>query len=68
MVSKILDIIMIISLTGVIIELALSKESFAMRTIAAILIGIFLVLDRISKKLWCFRRMLNFDLNKSLNC
>lgn len=51
MVSKILDIIMIISLTGVIIELALSKESFAMRTIAAILIGIFLVLDRISKKL-----------------
>ncbi|WP_164501956.1 hypothetical protein [Ligilactobacillus salivarius] len=51
MVSKILDIIMVISLTGVTIELALSKESFAMRTIAVMLIGIFLVLDRISKKL-----------------
>lgn len=51
MVSKILDIIMIISLTGIVIELALSKESFTMRTIAVMLIGIFLVLDRISRKL-----------------
>lgn len=51
MASKILDIVMIISLTGVIIELALSKENFAMRTMAVMLIGIFLVLDRISKKL-----------------
>lgn len=51
MVSKILDIILTISLIGVAIELALSEESFVMRTIATMLIGIFLVLDRISRKL-----------------
>lgn len=51
MISKILDIVMIISLTGVTIALALSKESFTMRTIAVTLILIFLVLDRISRKL-----------------
>lgn len=51
MVSKILDIIMIISLMVVVIELALSKESFIMRIMALMLIGIFLVLDRISRKL-----------------
>lgn len=50
MVSKILDIIMVISLIGVTITLALSEENFVMRTIAVMLIGIFLVLDRISKK------------------
>ena len=42
---------MIISLTGVIIELALSKGSFVKRTMALMLICIFLVLDRISRKL-----------------
>lgn len=51
MVSKILDIILMISLMIVVIELGLSKESFVMRIIALMLIGIFLVLDRISKKL-----------------
>ncbi|WP_181970995.1 hypothetical protein [Ligilactobacillus salivarius] len=51
MVSKILDIILMISLMIMVIELALSKESFVMRTIALMLIGIFLALDRISKKL-----------------
>lgn len=51
MIPKILDIIMAISLTDVIIELTLSEESFVMRTIAVMLIGIFLVLDRISRKL-----------------
>lgn len=51
MISKILDIIMAISLIGVIIELALSKESFGMRIIAVMLIGIFLTLDKISRKL-----------------
>ena len=49
--SKILDIIMAISLIGVTIELALSEESFVMRIMAVMLIGIFLALDRISKKL-----------------
>lgn len=51
MISKILDIIMTISLIGVTIELALSKESFVMRIIAVMLIGIFLALDKISRKL-----------------
>lgn len=51
MVSKILDIIMIISLMIMVIEIALSKESPVMRIIALMLIGIFLVLDRISRKL-----------------
>ncbi|AKI03829.1 hypothetical protein [Ligilactobacillus salivarius] len=51
MVSKILDIIMMISLMIVVIELALSKESFVMRIMVLMLIGIFLVLDRISRKL-----------------
>lgn len=51
MISKILDIIMAIALIGVTIELALSEESFVMRIIAVMLMGIFLVLDRISKKL-----------------
>ncbi|PAY37385.1 hypothetical protein [Ligilactobacillus salivarius] len=51
MVSKILDIIMIISLTGIVIELALSKESIAMRIIALMLMCIFLTLDKISRKL-----------------
>lgn len=63
MVSKILDIIMVISLTGVTIELALSKESFAMRTIAVMLIGIFLVLDRISKKLGWIEMNSETDIN-----
>ncbi|UVX35097.1 MAG: hypothetical protein [Bacteriophage sp.] len=49
--SKILDIIMIISLIIMVIELALSKGSPVMRIIALMLIAIFLVLDRISKKL-----------------
>lgn len=51
MVSKILDIIMAISLIGVTIELALSEESFVMRIIAVMLMGIFLTLDKISRKL-----------------
>lgn len=51
MVSKILDIILMISLMIVVIELGLSKESFVMRIIALMLIGIFLVLDRIPRKL-----------------
>lgn len=50
MISEILDIIMTISIIGVTIELALSKESFAMRIIALMLMSIFLALDRISKK------------------
>ena len=50
MVSKILDIIMVISLIGVTITLALSEENFVMRTIAVMLIGIFLVLEKIKKK------------------
>lgn len=49
--TKILDIIMTISLTVITIELALSKEGFAMKTIALMLIGIFLTLDKISRKL-----------------
>lgn len=51
MVSKILDILLMISLMIMVIELALSKESFVMRIIALMLIGIFLVLDRISRKM-----------------
>lgn len=51
MISEILDIIITISIIGVTIELALSKESFAMRIIALMLMSIFLALDRISKKL-----------------
>ena len=51
MISKILDIITWIALTDLVIKLALSKESIAMRIIALMLILIFLVLDRISKKL-----------------
>lgn len=50
MISKILDIITWIALTDLVIKLALSKESIAMRIIALMLILIFLVLDRISKK------------------
>lgn len=69
MIKKILDIITWIILTVLVAELALSKESIAIKVIALMLILIFLVLDRISRKLWCFRRMLNqFDLNKSQNC
>lgn len=51
MVSKILDIILMISLTIVTIEITLSKESLVMRIIALMLICIFLALDRISRKL-----------------
>ncbi|OQR21591.1 hypothetical protein B6U39_03995 [Ligilactobacillus salivarius] len=51
MISKILDIITWIILTDLVIELALSKESIANRIIALMLILIFLVLDRISRKL-----------------
>lgn len=51
MVLKILDIIITISLIGLVIELALSEESFVMRIIAVMLIGIFLTVDKISRKL-----------------
>lgn len=51
MTSKILDIIMWITLTDLVIKLALSKESISDRIIALMLICIFLTLDKISKKL-----------------
>lgn len=51
MISKILDIITWIILVDLVIELALSKESIAMRIIALMLIFIFLTLDKISRKL-----------------
>ena len=63
MVSKILDIIMIISLMIVVIELALSKENFVMRIMALVLIGIFLVLDRISRKLGWTKMNSETDIN-----
>ncbi len=51
MTSKILDIIMWITLTDLVIKLALSKESISDRIIALMLILIFLTLDKISRKL-----------------
>lgn len=51
MITKIMDIIIWIILADLVIELASSKESIAMRIIALMLICIFLTLDRISKKL-----------------
>lgn len=51
MITKIMDIIIWITLTDLTIELAQSKESIAMRIIALMLICIFLTLDKISKKL-----------------
>lgn len=51
MFTKIMDIIEIIMLIDLIIELALSKESIAMKTIAFMLILIFLILEKISRKL-----------------
>lgn len=51
MISKIADIIIWITLADLTIELALSKESIAMKTIAFMLICIFLTLDKISRKL-----------------
>lgn len=51
MISKILDIIMVISLIDLAIKLAQSKESIADRIIALMLMGIILTLDKISRKL-----------------
>lgn len=51
MTSKILDIIMWITLTDLVIKLALSKESISDRIIALMLILMFLTLDKISRKL-----------------
>lgn len=51
MITKIADIIIWITLADLTIELALSKESIAMKTIAFMLILIFLILEKISRKL-----------------
>ncbi|MYV19933.1 hypothetical protein FYM88_08120 [Lactobacillus salivarius] len=51
MISKILDIIIYITLIGLVIELVQSKESIAMRIIALMLMSIFLTLDKISRKI-----------------
>ncbi len=51
MFTKISDIIITITLIDLTIELALSKESIAMKTIAFMLILIFLTLEKISRKL-----------------
>lgn len=50
MITKIMDIIEIIMLIDLTIELALSKESIAMKTIAFMLILIFLILEKNIKK------------------
>ena len=64
MISKIADIIIWITLADLVIKLALSKESIAMRIIALMLICIFLTLDKISRKLtWNIYK--KFDLSKS---
>lgn len=51
MFKKISDIIITITLIDLVIKLALSKESIAMKTIAFMLILIFLILEKISRKL-----------------
>ncbi|MYY55289.1 hypothetical protein [Ligilactobacillus salivarius] len=51
MITKIADIIVRITLIDLTIELALSKESIAMKVIALMLMLIFLTLDKISRKL-----------------
>ena len=51
MITKILDIIIYITLIDLVIELAQSKESIAMRIIALMLMSIFLMLDKISRKI-----------------
>lgn len=51
MITKILDAITWIILIGLVIELALPKESIAMRIIVLMLMFIFLTLDKISRKL-----------------
>lgn len=63
MISKILDIITWIILTDLVIELALSKESIAVRIIALMLILIFLVLDRISRKVGWIEMNSETDIN-----
>lgn len=66
MFTKISDIIITITLIDLVIKLALSKESIAMKTIAFMLILIFLILEKISRKLiWNIYQ--KFDLSKSLN-
>lgn len=49
MITKIMDIIEIIMIIDLTIQLALSKESIAMKTIAFMLILIFLILEKISR-------------------
>lgn len=49
MFTKISDIIIAITLIGLTIELSFSKESIAMKTIAFMLILIFLILEKISR-------------------
>ena len=49
MITKIMDIIETIMLIDLTIELALSKESIAMKTIAFMSILIFLILEKISR-------------------
>lgn len=49
MITKIMDIIEIIMLIDLTIELSFSKESIAMKTIAFMLILIFLILEKISR-------------------
>lgn len=51
MITKILDIIIAITLIGLTIELSSSKESIPIKVIALMLICIFLTLDKISRKL-----------------
>ncbi|MYY23713.1 hypothetical protein [Ligilactobacillus salivarius] len=51
MFTKILDIIIEITLIGLTIELALSKESVASKVTALMLMSIFLTLEKISRKL-----------------